>query len=54
MKRELTIYTTSVTLIDPLKREKMIEEVKQKIELGNHNLFLWKKTKEREKSKAKK
>jgi len=31
----------------------MIAEVRQKIELGNHNLFLWKKTKEREESKAK-
>jgi hypothetical protein len=31
----------------------MIAEVRQNTELGNHNLFLWKKTKEREKSKAK-
>jgi hypothetical protein len=30
----------------------MFAEVRQKIELGNNHLFLWKKTKEREKSKA--
>ena len=53
-EKRIEIYTTSVTLFDPLKQGKIIAEIKQKIELGNHNLFLWKKTKEREKSKAKK
>jgi hypothetical protein len=31
----------------------MIAEVRQKIELGNHNLFFVEEDKEREKSKAK-
>jgi len=53
VKRELTIYTNSITLLDLPKQKKMIAEVMQKRELGNHNLFLCMKTKEREMSKAK-
>jgi hypothetical protein len=34
----LTIYTTSVTLLDPLNKGKeIIAEVRQKVELGNQN-----------------
>jgi len=34
----MTIYITSITLLDPLnKGEKIIAEVRQEVELGNQN-----------------
>jgi hypothetical protein len=44
------IYCFSNVIRSTKTKEKMFAEVRQKTELGNRNLYLWKKTKEKEKS----
>jgi hypothetical protein len=54
VKRELTIYTTSVNFLDLSKqRKKIIAEIRQKTELGNHNFFCGRRRKKEKSLKPK-